>query len=297
MSAPDSRWRIRNVGAAWQMRLFSSLLRLGGRRPAYALADLVSLGYVVLRPEVRRRCQPYLRRRFPGRGPLGRLRDTWRLVRAFARLLVDRTALTLGTADGLGTRQEAREVILDLLGEARGLVVVTAHVGSWQLGLQNLGLLDCPVGVLAQGTVGPGVDPFAQGRFRRIDPEGFLGGIPDMLAILQDRGMVCIMGDRALGATVDVDFLGAPVALPFSPYKLASATGAPVLFLFPFKPDRERYEMKVGACLRIPGGLGRSPAAYQPYAQAFAHGLEAFLHEHPYQFFNFYDLWQTPEHP
>lgn len=297
MSGPASRWRARNLGAAWQMTFFQVVIRFGGRPLAYFFSDLVSLGYVCLRADLRARCRPYLSRRFPTRGPLGRLWDAWHLVRTFARLLVDRKALTMGRSGQLHTQLAGRDDLLNLLGEGRGLVLVTSHVGAWQLGLQSLGSLERPVAVLARPEEGPGVDPFASAGFRRIDPAGFLGGVPELLAVLQAGGIVCIMGDRALGATVTTSFLGDPVPLPFSPYKLAGATGAPLAVLFPYKPAPDQYEMKLAACLRVPEGLGRSSAAYEPWARQYAQCLEQFLEDHPYEFFNFFDLWTPPEHP
>jgi predicted LPLAT superfamily acyltransferase len=38
--------------------------------------------------------------------------------------------------------------------------------------------------------------------------------------------------------------------------------------------------------------LGKSPENCAPYAQIFAAALERFCRENPYQFFNFYDVWE-----
>jgi predicted LPLAT superfamily acyltransferase len=102
------------------------------------------------------------------------------------------------------------------------------------------------------------------------------------------------MGDRGMGAgTVPVAFLGGPVRLPFSPYKLASATGAPLAVIFAFEREG-RTAMELAEVIRVPGQLGRKPAAYLPYARQFSLALERFVAEHPYQFFNFYDMWDQP---
>lgn len=43
--------------------------------------------------------------------------------------------------------------------------------------------------------------------------------------------------------------------------------------------------------IRVPENLGRPAHAYLPYAREFVAALEQFVTEHPYQFFNFYDMW------
>jgi predicted LPLAT superfamily acyltransferase len=81
------------------------------------------------------------------------------------------------------------------------------------------------------------------------------------------------------------------VQLPFSPYKLASATGAPVAVIFPYQAAAGGYALQVARVIRVPEQLGRSSRAYLPYAAQFSAALEQFVGEHPYQFFNFYDMW------
>jgi predicted LPLAT superfamily acyltransferase len=55
------------------------------------------------------------------------------------------------------------------------------------------------------------------------------------------------------------------------------------------------YELKLYDVIRVPGGLGRGEASFAPHASRFARSLERFCAEHPYQFFNFFDLWHDPD--
>jgi predicted LPLAT superfamily acyltransferase len=90
---------------------------------------------------------------------------------------------------------------------------------------------------------------------------------------------------------VKVDFLGGRVRVPITPYQLASATGAPVVVIFPYKSGPGNYSLQVAKVIRVPGGMGRAPEAYRPFAEAFIRSLEGFVEERPYQFFNFFDMW------
>ena len=95
-------------------------------------------------------------------------------------------------------------------------------------------------------------------------------------------------GDRS---TVEVDFLGGRVRIPVTPYQLASATGAPVVVIFPYTSGPGNYSLQVAKVIRVPEDLGRAPEAYRPYAEAFIRELEGFVEGRPYQFFNFFDMW------
>ena len=130
--------------------------------------------------------------------------------------------------------------------------------------------------------------------YRIINPLGFLGGTLEMLQVLKYGEVLCIMGDRVMGGEgsyIAVDFLGSAVSVPFSPYKLASATEAPIAVIFPHSSGGKGCAMYVARVIRVPENLGRSPAAFQPYAKEFAQALEEFVQAHPFQFFNFFDLW------
>jgi len=112
--------------------------------------------------------------------------------------------------------------------------------------------------------------------------------------VLKHGEVLCIMGDRATGgerSTIEVEFLGGRVRVPVTPYQLASATGAPVVVIFPYKSGPGNYSLQVENFLRVPPDLGRAPEAYRPYAEAFIRALEGFVEERPYQFFNFFDMW------
>ena len=257
------------------------------------------LYYTLFKPSVRARSSHYLRRRFPGRGAALRLWDSYRLSLGIGRVLVDRAVLGILGPRSLKVDLAGRQELAGLLAEGRGLVLVTAHVGCWQLAMTSLSVLDTRVNLLMhreEGDLDRHVFEHGGGRapYGIIDPAGYLGGALEMLQVLKHGEVLCIMGDRVMGGeggTVSVDFLGAPVQLPFSPYKLASATGAPVAVIFPYRTAQGGYALQVAGVIRVPDRLGRKASAYRPYAAEFAAALEQFVARHPYQFFNFFDMW------
>lgn len=69
-----------------------------------------------------------------------------------------------------------------------------------------------------------------------------------------------------------------------------AAVNIGLFFGIPFEQGC-RTRLQLARVIRVPANLGRKPAAYLPYAREFSRALEAFVAEHPYQFFNFYDMW------
>jgi predicted LPLAT superfamily acyltransferase len=296
-------WDSRSVGSPWQHRFFYGLIRIGGRRAAYGMLFFVALWYVLFRPDVRDRSRHYLERRFPGKGRVGRLLDAFRVTFEIGKILVDRAVLGILGAGQFRISLSGKTQLQSLLAEGRGLILVTAHVGCWQVAMSSLSALGPPVNLLIHRDAGD-VDRqfFEHGEgaapYNVIDPAGYLGGTLEMLQRLKRGEVLCIMGDRVMGgegSTVAVDFLGGSVRLPFSPYKLASATGAPLAVIFPFKSGPGAYGLQVASVIRVPEIPGRSPERFRPYAARFVEALEGFVDRHPYQFFNFFNMWEQTE--
>jgi predicted LPLAT superfamily acyltransferase len=301
-STPAKPWSSRSIGSRFQHSIFYALIRFGGRPAAYLLLRLVVLYYVLCRPSVRQRSLPYLTRRFPEKRGLALLQASYRLSLGIGEILVDRAALGILGSDTLKVSMSERAQLQALLREGKGLVLVTAHVGCWQVAMAALKKVGSRVNIVMHREEGDLDRQYFEHEgsspYRIIDPAGFLGGTLEMMEVLKRGEILCIMGDRPMGSdsgNVDVEFLGAAVRFPFSPYKLAAATGAPVAIIFPQKFDSGSYRLNLAKVLRIPEISGRSAAPYRPYARIYAEALEEFVQQYPFQFFNFFDMWSRPE--
>ncbi len=299
--APGAGWSSRSVGADWQHRFFYLLIRLGGRRVAYGFLRLVVLYYTLLRPDQRRKGLPYLRRRFPGaRGP-ALLRHSYRHSLALGQVLIDRAVVGILGPGELTVDFPAGPRLRELTAAGRGLILMTAHVGCWQVAMAALDGLETPVNLLMRREAGD-VDRLVfehrggENPFRIIDPEGEFGGALEMIAALKRGEVLSVMGDRLLGSDrngLAVEFLGAQVLFPFSAYKLASATGAPIVVLLSRKNGPAGYALELARVIEVPPGLGRGGEVFRPYVAEAAAALEDYVAENPYQFFNFFDMWDT----
>ena len=298
-SAPAEGWSSRSVGADWQHRFFYLLIRLGGRSAAYGFLRLVVLYYVLCRPDQRRKGLHYLRRRFPAARGLALLRHSYRHILSLGQILIDRAVVGILGPGELAVSFPAGEELRALLRQRRGVILMTAHVGAWQVAMAALDTLEVPVNLLMRREDGD-VDRLVfehrggPSPFRIIDPAGEFGGALEMIAALKRGELLSVMGDRLLGSDrngLAVTFLGGNVVVPFSAYKLASATGAPIAVLLSRKTGPKSYALELARVIEVPPGLGRGGAGFKPYAAELAEALEGYVAENPYQFFNFFDLW------
>jgi predicted LPLAT superfamily acyltransferase len=293
----QAAWSVQGIGKQWQQRFFYWLIRLLGKRPAYHISYIVTFWYVLFYPSIRRRCSFYLRRRFPQhRNIIRRFLDTYHLVRTFGVTLVDMTAFEILGRRSLTVLSPDHDRIIAFSAASPGFVLLNAHVGCWQLGISSLGTIPKTISLVTlpqRQTEAVAHDQITN----QIDPTTGLDGVLQMTQTLLAGGIVVMMGDRTFGDaknTVTANFLGAPAAFPLTPYRLASATGLPVLILTAPRTGPREYEIRLTKVIEVAPNLGRNPQAYTPYAQQFADCLAEFVHDHPWQFFNFFDLWHDP---
>ena len=127
----------------------------------------------------------------------------------------------------------------------RGLIVVTAHMGSFEVAMAELRAVEEHVHVLFRRDA---IGLFERQRCelrRRLGiheaalDDGWTVWINLREALLNDQ-VVVIQGDRVLPGQKGqrVPFLGGRMELPMAPTKLALATGAPIVPIFSFRnPD------------------------------------------------------------
>ena len=296
--------RLRQMGSRLQYQCFHWIVRCRALPLARALLAIVVLYYTLL-PHVRRRSSFYLKRRFGGAGGLTGFVHAYRLYLNFGQVLLDRMiAGTTGRFPLAPADPAVRATLLEAAQSPKGCILLTAHIGAWQTGLAGLEQVNRPVRIAQiHDPDDPDTHYFerGKGRMRRIiNTAEPIGAFVEMAAALRRGEIVCLMGDRLPGGwdakhSVTVPFLGGRAAFPVSAYALASMTGAELVMLFTI---REKGVARAAHAERInipPGLSRRDPAAFAPFAARFAQVLEELARRHPYQFFNFYNMWDDED--
>ncbi len=286
-------WAQRGIGTHSQHKFFYYLMKYGGKSRGYHIANIATLWYAIY-PSVRRRCRYYLDRRFPDRGgPLPRFLDTYRLLRTYGHTLVDMMVLGMFGPTSMTVESPDHDRLREISSADRGLIVLHAHLGCWQIGMSTLGQFPKPVSIVmipeprTTSMFPPGVTV--------IDPRTGMQAVMEMTQALLRNEIVTMMGDRSFGDDTNaaaVQFLSGTARFPITPYRLASATGAAVLVLTAPKLAHAKYAMRLTKVIEVPPGVGRRAENYAPYAQQYADCLADFVAHFPWQYNNFYDLWQ-----
>ncbi|MBI3291887.1 MAG: lysophospholipid acyltransferase family protein [Elusimicrobia bacterium] len=192
--------------------------------------------------------------------------------------------------------QEARSRFEQAVPHGRGAMVVTAHLGHWELGAELIAHWGYPVTVVFQPHPSPTVERlFAAARspWIRWVPVGAQAAWAAWQALKAGQ-VVATAADRLWGdASISVSLCGAPARLPRGPFALAARGGVPLVCAFVLRteksmPGRNRYVGIVEPPL-VPSGQG--PQAIQELANGFAAILERYLQRYPEQWYVFEPFW------
>jgi KDO2-lipid IV(A) lauroyltransferase len=262
--------------------------------PAWGL--LFALGL----PAMRARVLGNLRRIYGG--SRSRWREQADVARTFAQFASCLTeALAMGGGEGATARDPeiaitGRGHLERALAERRGMVLVTAHTGAWEM---TAPIMCKKLGI--DVTVAMASEP--NERARRLSDEARRRaglrvvhvGTGDRLSVielyshLRSGGAVGLQIDRLPPGMrgIEVELFGERARIPSGPFELARASGAPVLPIFSRRLGYFRYEVQVAPEIRVPPKGSATDLSRAARSAALA--MEAFLRENPTHWFHFAD--------
>jgi len=279
---------------------FHVAARLTGLRGAYGLLYFVCLYYLIVDSALVAESLPYIRRRFPEKGRIGQLFALYLLFVSQGKTLVDRFAIAAGY-DGIKIDIAGYESTRKLIASSsRGLIILTAHIGSWQVAMSALERFDRPVHVMmrpedneaVKGALNLGSDNSE--RVKVILTSGALGGVIEAMKAIDSGDLVTIMGDRPYNfPSMKANFLGGEVSFPYGAFTLAAAAKCPVVVFLSAKTGPNSYLVDVSNVIQPPAGARvKKNEETGAAVQQFADILEKYVADYPLQWFVFRDIWR-----
>lgn len=281
-------------GSVWLMRLMSWLSLRLGRRLTRVIVHVIALYFLLAVPASRRASRAYLARCLSR--PVGWL-DLYRHMLTFATTVHDRLYLLNDRFDLFDVRFEGE---VPGQGTQEGAFLFGAHLGSFEV-LRTLARQR------ATGRVCVAMYPDNARQINAvlsaINPSAVadiiaLGQVDSILQIHERIGqgdMVGILADRAINEErqVMLPFLGADAAFPSGAFRLAVAMRQPVYFMSGLYLGGGRYELRFERLTDGRTATRDRQAAVQDLMQKYVEALERHCRRAPYNWFNFYDFWQT----
>lgn len=225
-----------------------------------------------------------------GRRVMGHMLQTAVDFLRFATLSSDQVASIVEVGD-------AYSFCKDILQEGRGLIIMTAHLGNWELLAGTFCLQGFKGAVIGRRIYYEPYNRWIVGlrsavNVRTIYQDEAVRQVykqlraGDIVGILPDQ-------DRDRVRSIFVDFFGRPAYTSVAPVKFAMASGAPILPAFMIRMPGNRYKLLLGKLIRPKIEAGDRTASIRKYTEAWMKDFEEVIRRYPDQWGWMHDRWKT----
>ena len=282
----------------WFFRTAVKLFGLGG---SYGFLYFVGLYYLIVDRPLVAASLAYTRRRFPEHGAIRQMFDVYLLFVSQGKSLIDRYAVAAGYSD-IGIDIEGYDKLERLTKQEKGFIILTAHVGNWQVAMTALGKFEKTVYLMMRPEDNIAVKKTLnidneEENIKIISTDDSLNGVIEAMKAIKNGEIVSIMGDRTYGfSAAEATFLGSQVCFPYGAFSLASAVQCPVVVLLSAKIGVNKYIVDVSHIIPAPAGMrGKKNEEIKAALQEFADVLQEYVTAYPFQWFAFRDIWKSNE--
>ncbi|TXI26262.1 MAG: acyl-CoA synthetase [Nitrosomonas oligotropha] len=294
----DVDWMKRKErGSLILLRLLVWLSLFFGRNFAKLLLYPISLYFVLAATQARHASRQYLQK------ALGRTvcwRDIFRHFFCFATISLDRIYFLNGQVQLFSITLENEHLLRSAMQQHTGIFLFGAHMGSFEalraLAHQHT---DYPLVQLMyqenakkMGQVLAAINPELQ---QEIIPLGNLETMIQVHEALKQGAMIGILADRTLQQTnlKTQYFLGEEAAFSESAFRLAAILRKPVLLMLGLYLGENQYRLVFEEIYDFSSMQEDQAQAVTAARERYVNLLAKYCREYPYNWFNFYDFWQT----
>jgi len=193
--------------------------------------------------------------------------------------------------------REAFSFCKDILQEGKGLIIMTAHLGNWEL----LAGIFCLQG-FSGAVIGRRIyyEPYNRWivglrdsvRVRTIYQNQ---AVREVYKFLKSGGIIGLLPDQDRDSVrgIFVDFFGTPANTTVAPVKFSMSSGAPILPAFMVRMPGDRYKLLLGDLIRPKIEQGDRAASIRKYTEAWMKDFEKVIRQYPEQWGWMHDRWKT----
>jgi KDO2-lipid IV(A) lauroyltransferase len=224
-----------------------------------------------------------------------------RVYAHFGRMAVDSLRLSASGPSALVPHVHGGEIVR-LVGEAlakgRGAIILTGHLGNWELAGAYLAATGFPLAAVVKAPSNPYVARQTERVRQRLGIESV--DMPEAKTVIPgvlraNRAVALVADQGALRSNIWAPFFGRPTKTPAGPGLFHVRTGAPVLFGALVAAPGDRYEL-MGEVL-VEDARGEADEVAQLIAERFRARLEALVRRFPEQYLWTHRLWKQQPPP
>jgi lauroyl/myristoyl acyltransferase len=265
-------------------------------KAAYKIAEFFSDVHFVFADKDRAEVIANLKAMFPEKSKKELLKIRIQIFRNFAKYLVD-----FFRFEEINKEYIRRRIKIDniqnldaALKKGNGVILLSAHIGNWELGGVVLALLGYPLWAVALPHKSKKVNDFfnAQRESKGMRIITFGKAARTCIKTLQENKIVALVGDKdyTKEAGIIVDFFGKPSYLPKGPAAFALKNNSPIVPVFVLRNPDDTFTLK------IEKPVDCASQTMEGITSQCTKTIEQIVKKHPEQWYMFKKFWIQEKH-
>ncbi|HEV7230628.1 MAG TPA: lipid A biosynthesis acyltransferase [Bacteroidia bacterium] len=298
-----NEWQGKTRGGVLGHRIFVFILKHAGLSVAYFFLRFVAFYFLISS-----RSTPIVYRYFRGIHGYGKwksIRSTYLNYFVFGQTLLDKVALLSGAYTGFKVDHEGGDYLSDVASLGRGGILISGHIGNWEIAGQLLNRLKTGFHILMfeneHRNLGHYMQKVMQEKSFHVIAirEGEMSHLIELHKAFRNNELVVMHGDRFRegNKTLEAEFMGRKALFPAGPFILAAKFGVPLVIVFAVKEKQTRYHFFAIPPVEVKRARTETETdeTVRFLLQKYVTELEKMVKAYPLQWFNYYDFWKTAE--
>lgn len=287
-----SKWDGKSKGTVLGYKIFVFLIQKAGVKAAYVLLYFVASYYFLFLKKSNKAISYYFKERL-GYSWFKSKKMVFRSYYTFGQTIIDKISISAGMRNKFTYEFDGIETLKNLLAEKKGGVLISAHIGNFEIAEHFLGDIDIDFQInlvttdLEHSAIKNYLESVTQKptvKFIIIRED--LSHIFEINAALSKNELVCFTGDRYFEGTKSLSekILGEEANFPAGPFLIASRLKVPVVFVYVMKESNLHYHLYA----REATVKHRDE---KELLKAYIESVESMVKKYPLQWFNYFDFW------
>ena len=289
-----TEWKGKSRGTVLGYKIFIFCIKKLGLPSAYFILYFVATYFCFFAKDSTKSSYFYFRKRL-GYSRFKSIVSIYSSYFIFGQTIIDKIAVSSGFKSKFTYDFDGVHLIKDLLKRKKGGILISAHVGNFEIAKHFFGELEDRVFISLLTTdiehisIKNYLDSVTKkSNIKLILIREDLSHIFEINAALARNEIVCITGDRYIKGSkyLTQELLGKEAKFPAGPFLIASRFQVPVLFVYVFRESRKHYHL-----------YARSSEVKHRDTKAllknYTESLEWVLEKYPLQWFNYFDFWNS----
>jgi predicted LPLAT superfamily acyltransferase len=287
-----SQWDGKSKGTVLGYKIFVFLIRKAGVKSAYALLYFVATYYFLFLRKSNQAIFYYFKERqhysyFKSK------QMVFKSYYTFGQTIIDKISISAGMRNKFTYEFDGIDILKKLLAEKKGGILISAHVGNFEIAEHFFGEIDLDFQIhlvttdLEHSNIKKYLESVTQKpTVKFIVIKDDLSHIFEINAALTNNELVCFTGDRYFEGTKSLSekILGQEAHFPAGPFLIASRLKVPVVFVYVMKEPHLHYHLYA----REATVKHRDEKAL---LSEYIKSVETILQKYPLQWFNYFDFW------